>query len=84
MPGEYNIFKTDVLKYYNAENHAHKGMKWFNAKLKTYGYNVKNGLNCFCLENKDGQWRLWMKKKGTCVKAIRIPNLEISNECRLE
>ena len=73
-----NLCKKDLLTYYNDENNTFKNMKWFNAKLKSYGYEIGASFTCYRLvKNQEEAWVLATKRKGTCVRGVKLKDVEI-------
>jgi phage/plasmid-associated DNA primase len=73
-----NLCKKDLLTYYNDENNTFKNMKWLNAKLKSYGYEIGASFTCYRLvKNQEEAWVLATKRKGTCVRGVKLKDVEI-------
>ena len=74
--GAHNLFKKDLLAYYNDENQDYRNMKWLNSRLKLYHYEVGGSFLCDRLIKREEEWVLLAKqKKGTCVKGVRLKDV---------
>ena len=72
----HNLFKKDLLAYYNDENQDYRNMKWLNSRLKLYHYEVGGSFLCDRLIKREEEWVLLAKqKKGTCVKGVRLKDV---------
>jgi phage/plasmid-associated DNA primase len=74
--GAHNLFKKDLLAYYNDENQDYRNMKWLNSRLKLYNYEVGGSFLCDRVTKREEEWILLAKqKKGTCVKGVRLKDI---------
>ena len=73
---DLNLFKKDLLTYYNDENQTYRNMKWLNSRLKLYIYDVGGSFLCDRVTKRENEWILLAKqKKGTCVKGVRLKDV---------
>ena len=73
-----NIIKNDLLSYYNDQNSECVSKTTFNTLLEEHQFQVGNSSGV-TLSKDHGRncWEIGSKKKGVCVKGVKIKNFDV-------
>jgi hypothetical protein len=75
----YNVKKSDLLTYFNADNNTNYNSVWFNRKLSYFGYAINNTSGYGLAQGKNNTfYRKNEKEKCTVVTSIFLPNVVLS------